>query len=455
MTSIGEIFLVDDEEEIRFASRQTFELEGYSVRTFASAPEALNALSANWLGVVITDVKMPGMDGLALLSEIRERFPEIPVVIQTGHGDVPMALSAMRAGAYDFVEKPVPPEYLLDVAERALAARRLTLENRGLKKRIGSDADIRSRVIGTSQAAVFLRETLSSLAMIDVDVLLIGETGVGKELAARCLHDLGFRKDGEFVAVNCGAIPANLVESELFGHERGAFTGAVSRRIGKIEQAQGGTLFLDEIESMPLEVQVKVLRALQERTVERVGGNTPISVDFRVIAASKVDLRKAAVVEGTFREDLFYRLNVARVVLPPLRDRGEDTQVLLEHFIAVMASRFERPEPVVDPALLTRLSRYLWPGNVRELRNVAKQLVLGLMVDLSDTNLLSLPDAGTERSGNGNGKGLDEQVRLFEKHLIEQALERNGYSMTRTSEDLGIPRKRLYLRMQKFGITKP
>jgi len=448
MIPIGEIFLVDDEEEIRIASRQTFELEGYAVRTFASAAEVLPHISPDWLGVVITDVKMPGMDGLELLSAIRKVAPDLPVVIQTGHGDVPMALKAMHEGAYDFIEKPVPPEYLIDVAKRALETRRLNLENRSLKARLGSETDIESRIIGQSPVARELRRTISALSLIDVDVLLIGETGVGKELAAHCLHDFGNRKAGSFVPLNCGAIPPNLVESELFGHERGAFTSASTRRIGKIEQAQGGTLFLDEIESMPLSVQVKVLRALQERTIERVGGNRLISVDFRVIAATKINLRDA-VGRGEFREDLFYRLNVARVAIPPLRERTGDIMLLLHWFLMKMAERFHTQAPTLDPKTTSRFEDYAWPGNIRELRNVAQQLVLGLPLDLAETEapLASGQDDAVP-------SGLDCQVQLYEKKLIEKALERNGGSMTKTAQDLDIPRKRLYLRMQKFGIQK-
>ena len=445
---IGEIYLVDDEEEIRIASRQTFELEGYAVRTFASAAEVLPHIHADWVGIVITDVRMPGMDGLELLSAIRHIAPELPVIIQTGHGDVPMALKAMHEGAYDFIEKPVPPEYLIDVAKRALESRCLTLENRTLKAQLGTESEIESRIIGTSPAAVTLRRTLSSLSLIDVDILLIGETGVGKELAAHCLHDFGKRKAGNFVPLNCGAIPPNLVESELFGHERGAFTSASTRRIGKIEQAQGGTLFLDEIESMPLAVQVKVLRALQERTIERVGGNSVIFVDFRVIAATKINLREA-VMHGDFREDLFYRLNVARVPIPPLRERTGDATLLLHWFLVKMAKRFEMPLPSVRADRLRQLDGYPWPGNVRELRNVAQQLLLGLPLDLSEPR-----QSAQEPADPPSEWGLDVQVQRYEKQLITEALKRNGGSMTKTAEELAIPRKRLYLRMQKFGIEK-
>ncbi|GFM33234.1 sigma-54 dependent transcriptional regulator [Desulfovibrio subterraneus] len=451
MTTIGEVFLVDDEAEIRQACRQTFELEGYAIRTFKSADEVLTEISPDWLGVVISDVRMPGMDGLELLRRIKELAPELPVIILTGHGDVPMALEAIRLGAYDFLEKPAPPEYLIDVARRALDARRLCLENRNLKQQLETSFDLESRILGNSPGIKQLRQTVASLATIDVDVLLLGETGVGKELTARSMHECGARRAGAFVALNCGAIPANLVESELFGHERGAFTSAMNRRIGKIEQAQGGTLFLDEVESMPLDIQVKLLRALQERVVERVGSNKSIAVDYRVIAASKIGLREA-VRSGAFREDLFYRLNVARVAIPPLRERTEDIMLLLRHFMGIMSERFHRAIPEISPETMSKLQQYYWPGNVRELRNVAQQLVLGLPLDLSAAHLSD--DGDDSPRLFDKAAPLDDLMEQYEKQVIEEALARNEGKIEKTAQYLGIPRKRLYLRMQKYGLQK-
>ncbi len=446
MIPIGEIFFVDDEEEILLACRQTFELEGYSITTFSSAEKVLPLLHEDWMGTVITDVKMPGMSGLQLLNEIKKISEDIPVVILTGHGDVPMAIDAMQSGAYDFLEKPAPPEYLLDVARRALETRRLGLENRSLKHRLETDSDIETRIIGISDEVQEMRRILLSLAVIDVDVLLIGETGVGKELAANCLHDLGHRHTGRFIPLNCGAIPANLVESELFGHEKGAFTSASRRRIGKIEQAHGGTLFLDEIESMPLEIQVKLLRTVQERVIERVGGSQMIPVDFRIIAASKIDLRKA-VKKGAFREDLFYRLNVARITIPPLRRRKKDIMLILQYFISLTAKQFQKKEVRIDAATRDRLEHYFWPGNVRELRNVAQQLVLGLELDLAEPSAHSTDQIHFEL-------GFDYLVQEYEKKIITEALAVNGGKIEKTAKMLGIPRKRLYLRMQKFDLKK-
>ncbi len=445
MAPIGEIYLVDDETEIRQACQQTFELEGYAIRTFSTAKELLPLIDPNWLGVIITDVRMPDMDGLTLLGKVREKAPELPVIILTGHGDVPMATKAMRAGAYDFLEKPAPPAYLVDVARRALETRRLCLENRSLRQQLTGEQGLESRLLGNSRAAEQLRQTLTALATVDVDVLLIGETGVGKELAARCLHDFGSRRNGRFVPLNCGAIPAELVESELFGHEKGAFTSASDRRIGKIELSQGGTLFLDEIESMPTDIQIKLLRTLQERVIERVGSNRLIPVDFRVIAATKINLRDA-VSQGTFREDLFYRLNVARVPIPTLRERSHDILLLLHYFMNQLAEKYRVAVPQLSEQMQQTLVHYTWPGNIRELRNIAQQLLLNLPLDLS-------PDGRLETlSGPQTDGGLDQQLQNFEKHLIIKALEDNRWRIEKTAEQLKIPRKKLYLRMKKFDL---
>jgi len=444
MTPIGEIYFIDDEAEIREACQQTFELEGYAIRTFGSAKEVLPLIEPNWFGVVITDVRMPDMDGLTLLGKIREKA-DLPVIILTGHGDVPMATKAMRAGAYDFLEKPAPPAHLIDIVRRALEARRLGLENSALKLQLAGKQKMESRLLGNSSAAEQLRQTLKALATVDVDVLLIGETGVGKELAARCLHDFGTRRTGRFVPLNCGAIPAELVESELFGHEKGAFTNASDRRIGKVELSEGGTLFLDEIESMPSDIQIKLLRTLQERIIERVGGNQQIPVDFRIIAATKINLRDA-VSGGTFREDLFYRLNVARVPIPTLQERSHDVLLLLHHFMTQLAEKYHVTVPQLSEKMRQKLVHYSWPGNIRELQNIAQQLLLNLPLDLSPSGKLetTIP--------TGRDKGLTLQLQNFEKHLIIKALENNHWRIEKTAEQLQIPRKKLYLRMKKFHL---
>lgn len=432
------VLFVDDEAQVRASHVQMLELEGFAVEGLESGERALPLLTRQWPGVLVTDVKMPGMDGIALLAAVQERDPELPVILLTGHGDVDMAVRAMRHGAYDFVEKPAEPARLLEAVHRAVDRRRLVLENRALRHELDALTDIEGLLIGKSSAMERVRRTVLDLAPVDVDVLIDGETGTGKELVARCLHDFGGRRAHPFVAINCGAMPESIVESELFGHEAGAFTGANRRRVGKVEHASGGTLFLDEIETMPLAVQARLLRVLQERTVVRVGGNDPIPVDLRVVAAAKGDLT-AACAAGTFRDDLFFRLNVAAVSLPPVRDRLEDVPLLLAHFMHSAAQRFRRPAPEPGPALLAALGARDWPGNVREVRNEAERLVLGL-TDVDDAAAVS----GTAP--------LSERVGQFERQVIADALRDNQGRIGVTAEALGIPRKTLYLRMRKFGL---
>ncbi|MCD6580956.1 MAG: sigma-54-dependent Fis family transcriptional regulator, partial [Desulfuromusa sp.] len=327
----NKICLVDDDAEMRAATAQWLELSGYRVQSFPDAPTALNQLTSEFDGVVVSDIRMPKMDGMAFLSRLHALDSDIPVVLLTAHGDVQMAVDAMQKGAYDFIEKPFEPERLLDVVQRAGEKRRLIMENRELRCRLAGSVGIEQRLIGNSAEICRLREEILDVADTDAPVLLQGETGTGKEIVARCLHEFGARKNGKYVAVNCGAVPENIFESELFGHERGAFTGAERLRIGRFEYAQGGVLFLDEIGTMPLSLQVKVLRTLQEREVVRVGSNEPQPLDIRLISATSKDLL-AECAAGTFREDLYYRINVVELRVPPLRERGEDILLLFEHF---------------------------------------------------------------------------------------------------------------------------
>lgn len=316
-----QVLLIDDDPHLRQALSQTLDLAGLKVLALGDAQGVAEKIEKDWPGVVVSDIRMPGIDGLELLRQLRERDPDLPVLLITGHGDVPLAVQAMRAGAYDFLEKPFPSDQLLDSVRRALGLRRLVLENRSLRLALSDRQQLSARLVGQSPAMQRLREQIGALAATNADVLILGETGAGKEVVARALHDLSARRDGPFVAINAGALAESVVESELFGHEQGAFTGAQKRRIGKFEFANGGTVFLDEIESMSLDVQVKLLRLLQERVVERLGANQLIPLDIRVIAATKEDLRQAAD-QGRFRADLYYRLNVASLRIPPLRERG-------------------------------------------------------------------------------------------------------------------------------------
>ncbi|GAB5468768.1 MAG: sigma-54 dependent transcriptional regulator [Rhodospirillales bacterium] len=436
--SAGRVILVDDEEEIRLATAQTLELRDFEVTCLARAERALERVRRGFEGVLVSDIRMPQMDGLTLLEAVHEIDPDLPVILITGHGDVPLAVAAMRAGAYDFLEKPFPPRRLTDAVERASEKRRLTLENRQLRQVLEKRDSLESALVGRTEIMVALRHRIRTIAKSDVDVLLLGETGSGKELAARALHDLSERRDKPFVAINMAALPADLLESELFGFEMGV-AGAPRARVGKFEHARGGTLFLDEIGALTPVLQAKLLRVIQERVIERLGSNEPIPLDVRFLASTKEDLARA-VAEDRFRDDLYYRLNVVSVTLPPLRDRIADVPLLFPHLVEEAARRYRRPAPVVTGQDLAAISARAWPGNVRELRNAADRFVLGLAVED--------PAATAER------QGLAQQVEAFEKQAIVTALARHGGSLKATYEDLGLSRKTLYEKMVKHGLKR-
>ena len=442
-----QVVLIDDDPHLRQALGQTLDLAGLKIHPLSEAKGLAGQLERDWPGVVVSDIRMPGMDGLELLSELHAQDPELPVLLITGHGDVPLAVQAMRAGAYDFLEKPFASDALLDSVRRALALRRLVLDNRSLRLALSDRNELSARLVGHSAPMLRLREQIGALAATKADVLILGETGAGKEVVARALHDLSSRRNGPFVAINAGALAESVVESELFGHEPGAFTGAQKRRIGKFEFANGGTLFLDEIESMSMDVQVKLLRMLQERVVERLGGNQLIPLDIRVIAATKEDLRQAAD-QGRFRADLYYRLNVAPLRIPPLRERGEDALVLFQHYADEASARHGLPPHELQPAQRALLLRHTWPGNVRELQNAAERFALGLE--------LALDNSGREGGGTAVeviSGGLSEQVENFEKSLIAAELARSHSSVRSLAEALGIPRKTLHDKLRKHGLN--
>ncbi|GAB6051493.1 C4-dicarboxylate transport transcriptional regulatory protein DctD [Magnetospira thiophila] len=442
MDEVKRVLLVDDEDEVRHSVSQTLKLEGFEVESFEDSQQALAALSADWRGIVITDLKMPRLDGMGVLAHIMKLDADLPVVILTAHGDIPIAVQAMRDGAYGFMEKTADPDHLITMARQALEKRQLVLENRDLRRQLEATGALEGRIIGKSPVMERLRSTVLNLANTDVDILLVGETGTGKEVVARCLHDFGPRGEKPFVALNCGALAEGVIESELFGHEAGAFTGALNRRIGKLEYAEGGTLFLDEIESMPPSVQVRLLRVLQERSLERVGGNKPVALNIRIVAASKVDLSKA-VADGLFREDLMYRLQVAQIELPPLRQRLEDLPLLYSHFTDVAALRYRRPNPPMEPGMLHDLMGRSWPGNVRELRNTAERSVLGLGEPGTITSEIPSEDSH---------QYLYAQMERFEQTAIKEALRVHGGRIAETAAALGLHRKTLYLRMQKYDL---
>ncbi|WP_310621583.1 sigma-54-dependent transcriptional regulator [Flexibacterium corallicola] len=436
------ILLVDDDVDLREPVAEGLELAGFHVIAMSDPETALEHISHEFYGVLVSDIRMPKMDGFELLKKVFEVDSALPVVFITGHGDVPLAVEAMRAGVYDFIEKPFPVLKLKAVVERALEKRRLTLENRRLREDVGSVSGLEERLVGKSPRMEHLRHTIQALASTAADVLIIGETGTGKEVVARALHEEGERKDKPFVAINCGAMPADIIESELFGHEKGAFTGASGRRIGKLEHANGGTVFLDEIESMPMDLQVKLLRVFETRSIERVGSNQAISLDLRFVAATKEDLERASDA-GRFRKDLFYRLNVITIAIPPLRERLEDIPSLF-HYLSIGArARYRKEVPLITPTFLAQLMERPWAGNVRELRNVADRFVLGLEGQPS-------PMKGEAQSG----QPLAEQVAAFEKSLISSELQRQEGRIKPTYEALQVSRKALYEKMKKFGLNK-
>lgn len=437
------VLLVDDEEELRRSTAQALELFGLSVQTVAAADEVLELIGFSFDGVVVTDIRMPGMDGMTLLHRVRELDPEIPVILVTGHGDVQLAVKAMREGAYDFLEKPFTPQHLAGVIRRALDRRALVLENRRLKAVAGKRDDMEARLPGRTQVMVDLRYRIRAIGASEADTLIIGDTGAGKEVVARALHDISPRANRPFIAINCAALPENLIESELFGHEAGAFPGAMRARYGKFEHGRGGTILLDEIGSLPFDLQAKFLRVLQERVISRLGSNEIVPLDVRFIATSKVDL-EAEVAAGRFRADLLYRLNVATIRVPSLDQRRADIPLLFLHLVREAAARYGRDEADVPPEILSSVGQSDWPGNVRELRNAADRLVLGL--ELS-------PEDATPPAREASGR-LAEKVAAFEKNIIASAIAAHGGALRPVYETLGISRKTLYEKMQKHGLDK-
>ena len=439
--SDARVLLVDDEEDMRRSTAQALGLFGLEVDTFSSAEDVLELIGYSFSGVVISDIRMPGMDGMTLLQRIREVDAEIPVILVTGHGDVQLAVKAMRAGVYDFLEKPFTAQHLAAIARRALDRRSLVLENRRLRAVAGKRDDIEARLPGRTQAMVDLRYRLRAIGATDADTLIIGETGAGKEVVARALHDISARADRPLIAINCAALPENLIESELFGHEAGAFPGAIRPRYGKFEHARGGTILLDEIGSLPFDLQAKFLRVLQERVITRLGSNEIVPLDVRFVATSKVNL-EAEVAAGRFRADLLYRLNVATLHVPSLAQRKADIPLLFLQLVREAAARYVRSDIDVPPSLITEIAERTWPGNVRELRNAADRLVLGL--DLK-------PDEGQVPPEK---QRLADKVADYERGIIASALAAHGGALRPVYELLGISRKTLYEKMQKYGLDK-
>jgi len=443
------IVAIDDEETMLRILKRSLEPEGYSVETYLNAEEALKRLESGSVDVLITDLMMPGIDGLNVIERTRAIDKDIVIIVITAYSSVESAVRAIRAGAYDFIPKPFDPEHLLIILRRAIEARNLRIENIGLKKRLdGTDREI----IGNSQAIRYVLSMIEKVRNTDGTVLLIGESGVGKELIARAIHSKSKRSDYPFIPINCGALPDELLESELFGYEKGAFTGAINRKIGLFEAADKGTVFLDEVSSISPMMQIKLLRFLQERTFMRLGGKETISVDVRVIAATNEDLRES-VEKGIFRKDLYYRLNVIPIEVPPLRERRDDIPLLIRHFIKRFSTRMER-DVTISKEAEDVLLRYKWDGNVRELENVIERAIT-----ITEDDIIGLDDLPSEVFNNKEGHVdktsiYPEELTLseVERLHIENVLRATGGNKSRAARRLGIDYSTLLRKLKSMGI---
>ena len=437
------IVIIDDDQEVASALSEMLELEGFTVAVFYSAEQALQTLNVNSPAIILSDVRMPKMGGLSLLGQIQKLDSSLPVILMSGHGDIPMAINAMEKGAHYFLEKPLDPEKLVSLLNQASQQRRLVLESRTLQKDLRQLSGIEKFIIGKSEAIMSIRQSVLALSQVNVDTIIYGDTGSGKDVVAQALHLYSPRRDKRFVAINCGGMSESLIESELFGHEVGSFTGANKLHIGKIEAANGGTLFLDEIESMPLSVQIKLLRVLQDRCIERLGSSQPINVKMTVIAASKDNLVTLSN-EGLFRKDLFYRLNVASISIPSLSQRRGDILPLFLHYAEQACARYNKKMPELSPQYTDSMLSHNWPGNVRELKNAADRFILGI----------------TEISGNTtpeldeNMNGYDERMDQFERQLLEEGLRTGNGQIKETAELLNMTSKTLYRKMKKHFLDK-
>jgi DNA-binding NtrC family response regulator len=457
----GRILIVDDEKAILVALRGLFAKEGYQVETAASGDEALRRIETGSFHVVVTDLSMEGTSGMQVLERARACDPDVAVVMITAYGSEKAAVQAMKLGAADYLPKPFDNDELRVVVRRAMDAALLRRDHRRLLEQVQGAFGF-EQMVGTSPAMRRVFETIGRVADTDVTVLVRGESGTGKELVANALHYRSPRRTKPLVKMNCAALSRELVESELFGHEKGAFTGAVARREGKFEAADGGTLFLDECGDMPLETQAKLLRALQEKEIERVGGNQPIRVDVRLIAATNQDL-EAAVRAGLFREDLYYRLRVVALAIPPLAERREDIPLLVDRFLKDAAARFGREvKPLTGDALRACMT-HEWKGNVRELKSAIEQaLLLAAGPEITPADLLGGTDGGSPAEpapsvDGGDARSFraakDRMVETFERQFITDALRRHGGNITKAAEEVGMYRQNFQQKMRELGIT--
>ncbi len=453
------ILVVDDEPSIRRTLREILEYEGFTVEEAVDGDEALEKMAANHYDVVMLDVKMPKRDGMEVLEVARDEMPEVPIIMISGHGTIETAVEATKLGAFDFLEKPPDLNRLLVTVRNALDRGELEVANRRMRQAIEEFDGELTPILGSSPAITRIKETIERVAPSEARVLITGEPGTGKELVAKWIHHLSPRKEAPMVEVNCAAIPSELIESELFGHEKGAFTGATKQRIGKFEQAHGGTLFLDEIGDMSLSAQAKVLRALQENKIQRVGGDKNIAVDVRVICATNKNLLER-IEENEFREDLYHRISVILIHVPPLRERKDDIPVIARHFCERLARRNGMPGKTFTDEALERLKKQEWRGNVRELQNVVERLLVlteGDEIKADDVDRYVRPGAAT----SDPLLNLLEQYEEFgdfrdmaEKVFIERKLIEYDWNVSRTAEAIGIQRSHLYNKMNKYGIAR-
>lgn len=447
------ILIVDDERGILETLSDIFTDEGYRVFKSDSAEDALSVLDRESVDLIFLDVWLPGISGIDALRKIREKDPEIPVVMISGHGNIEIAVKAVKLGAFDFLEKPLSIDRVLITTQRALDFKRLERENRKLKSTLKFDVEL----IGSSSAIKRINAQIELLSKGDSRVLIFGESGTGKELVARKIHMLSLRSKAPFVEVNCAAIPQELIESELFGHERGAFTGALERKIGKFELANGGTLFLDEVGDMSLLTQAKLLRVIETQKFQRVGGTKDISVDVRIISATNKDLTEE-IRKGNFREDLFYRLNVVPIFIPPLRERKEDVPELVNFFLEYFNREKGWKRRKIDAQALKILVDYDWPGNVRELRNLVERLMIMCPSEVIGVAELESIGFGSGRQGRNDYfsyNSLKEARDAFERDFILRKLSENSWNMTKTAETIGVERSNLYKKIKSLGIALP
>ncbi len=450
---MASVLIIDDEKSIRRTLREILEYENYKVEEAADGLEGLSVLSQKSFDVVLLDVKMPKMDGLEVLSKIMEMNAELPVIMISGHSTIDTAVEAVKKGAYDFVAKPMDLNRLLITIRNALDKASLVRETKVLRRKVTGTREM----LGQSPAIQRIREKIEKVAPTDARVLITGENGTGKELVARWIHEKSARAKGPLVEVNCAAIPSELIESELFGHEKGAFTSAIKQRIGKFEQAHGGTLFLDEVGDMSLSAQAKVLRALQENRITRVGGDRDIPVDVRIIAATNKDLLREAD-RGNFRLDLYHRLSVIIIHVPTLNERKEDIPILVERFVHEICEEYGMPRRVVTPKAMEELMKIHWTGNIRELHNVVERLVILSENKITEQEVLAYAVANVTKDPmevlfQRFDKFVDFRDEM-EKRFIEYKLRRNNWNVSKTADEIDIQRSHLYSKMEKYGLRR-